>query len=128
MIERRREINIQNTRFSEGDVVLVLRDVGSPELEGEEEEGGIVFDIEERGRVFINYGGVVSLLHDSDQIRLAPPEIKDALELILKQNGEELNEKTTKITKNLSKAMKEYRNNDTFLKWLKNSIRSKFNL
>ncbi len=128
MIERRREINAKDNKFSKGDVVLVLRDVGSPELEGKEEEGGIVFRVEDGGRMFINYGGIVSLLHDDDQIRLAPPEIKDALELRLKQNDEELTERMTKATKNLSKVLEECRDNDTFLKWLKNSIKSKFNL
>ena len=112
--------------FSEGNVVLVLRDVGSPELETGEEEAGIILDIEQGGRVFINYGGVVSLLHDEDQIRHAPEKIREALTIRLKQNNEDLQAEGYEATKYIRGILEEYRQNDTFFKWLVNSVKLRF--
>ena len=107
--------------YSKGEVVMVLRDVGEMERQ---EEAGIVFDIEPSGRVFVNYGGVVSLLHDDEQIRKAPQDIEEALRLRLKQNESELYEEGLQATSNIRGKLMELRENDTFFKWLKNSIKS----
>ena len=107
--------------YSKGDVVLVLRDVG--EMEGQE-EAGIVNNIEPGGRVSVDYSGVVSLLHDNEQIREAPLDIKEALRLRLKQNESELHEEVLRATGNIRGILMELRENDTFFKWLKNSIKS----
>lgn len=131
MIENQRGKIIANkeiggTIFSEGNVVLVLRDVGNPELETGEEEAGIILDIEQGERVFINYGGVASLLHDEDQIRLAPEEIREALTLRLKQNSEDLQAEGYEATKHIRGILEEFWQNDTFFKWLVNSVKSRF--
>jgi len=131
MVENQRERiaaskEIGGTMFSEGNVVLVLRDVGSPELETGEEEAGIILDIEQGGRVFINYGGVVSLLHDEDQIRHAPEKIREALTIRLKQNNEDLQAEGYEATKYIRGILEEYRQNDTFFKWLVNSVKLRF--
>ena len=100
---------------------MVLRDVG--EMEGQE-EAGIIYDIEPSGRVFVNYGGVVSLLHDDEQIRKAPEDIEEALKLRLEQHESELYEEVLQATGNIRGILIELRENDTFFKWLKNSIKS----
>lgn len=126
MVEAPRSMVIKEVPFSVGDVVLVLRDVGDPELEGRDEEGGIVYEIEQSGRVFIDYGGVVSLLHDEDQIRPAPEDIREALAMRLNQNSEELHQEMLKATSGIRSALEEYHKTDTFFKWLAKSIKSRF--
>ncbi len=96
--------------FQEGDVVLVLRDEGK-------EEGGIIDDIEKSGRVFINYGGVVSLLHDDEQIRMAPEDIREPLLLRLQQNQQELMEQMERATRGLREVLERQRK-ETFWSWL----------
>lgn len=91
-------------KFSEGDVVFVLRDVG--EMSGQE-EAGIVHNIEQGGRVFIDYGGYISLLHDEEQIRHAPEEIRDELKLKLEQRSEETRRWMEHATRYLRKALEE---------------------
>lgn len=121
---------IKEMPFSVGDVVLVLRDVDTTLTNmadvGISEEAGIVFQIEQGGRTFIDYGGVVSLLHDEDQIRLVPDDIREALKLRLSQNSEELQESILKNTSRIRGVLEEWHDNDTFLKWLGNSVKSVF--
>ena len=123
MAERLRSNIQKELPFSVGDVVLVQRDVGR--MKGQE-EGGIVYDIEPSGRVFINYGGVVSLLHDKEQVRPAPEDIREALELRLRQNSEDLSLELSKYTDPLRDILEDYYKNDTLLKYTVNSIKSFF--
>ena len=125
MIEALREINNKELPYSAGDVVLVLRDVGT-DLETGQEEAGIVHDVEQGGRVFINYGGVVSLLHEKDQIRLAPADMREALKLRLNQNNEDLQKSMFEATRGLREALEKYHETDTFFKWIRHSIKSRF--
>lgn len=94
------------TKFSEGDVVLVLRDVG---VMAGHEQAGLVHDIEPAGRVFIDYGGYISLLHDEEQIRHAPLETREELKLKLEQKGEETRQWIEHATRNIRKALENHR-------------------
>jgi len=114
---------VKEFAYSKGDIVLVLRDAG--EMEGQE-EAGIIHDIEPGGPVFVNYGGIVSLLHDGEQIRKVPQDIEEALKLRLQQNESEFYEEVFQATSNIRDILIELRENDTFLQRLKNSIKSHF--
>jgi hypothetical protein len=126
MIEALREKNNEEFPFSKGDVVLVLEGIGDPEFEGEGEKAGIVHEIDSNGTVFINYGGMITPLHEQDQIRLAPEDIHEVLRLQLNQNEEDMQKSMLEATRGLCEPLEEYHETNTFFKWIKHSIKSRF--
>ena len=90
------------------DLILVIR-------EDEKQEVAVVVDrVDKNGTVWMNYGGYIDPLHDSDQVRIAPEELREALILGLKQNGEELNERLNKTFAPFRKAFEDNKKGGLF--------------
>lgn len=82
-----------------GDYLMVLR----PDYP---EEAGRVHEVEPGGRVFINYGGVVRLLGDEDQVREIPLDILEAIKLNLELNEKDRREQVEDLFGWISKRFK----------------------
>ncbi|MCL4359846.1 hypothetical protein M1555_01135 [Patescibacteria group bacterium] len=87
------------------------------------ERTGIVYTVDIDGRIFINYGGIIQMLHSWDTVHAVPEEERERVWLDLKLRDAEMRERMRIATAPLSELLEEYEQNDTFFKWLGNELR-----